>query len=96
MRFRQAALKAACFLRQKAQQLDGKPQQGSFLHQNTQAQLSLFVPEKASQHCAGSFWSRVYSLIKSFIFLQILWCITEYSHIKSLYKIPWTSHFSYS
>lgn len=65
MRFRQEALKEAYKLRQKAWQLDGKPQQGSFLQQNTQAQVSLFVPENASKYCAGSFWNRVYSLIKS-------------------------------
>lgn len=65
MRSRQGALKEAYKLRQKAWQLDGKPQQGGFLQHNTQAQVSLLVPEKAFKYCAGSFWNRVYSLIKS-------------------------------
>lgn len=65
MRFRQEALKEAYKLTQKAWQLDGKPQQDGFLQQNTWAQVSLLVPEKACKHCAGSFLNRVYSLIKS-------------------------------
>lgn len=71
MRFRQETTKEAHRLTQKAWQPDGNPQQGSFLQQNTQAQVSLLVPEKASKYCAGSFWNSLF-VNQKFIFLQIL------------------------